>query len=83
MFAVDHRLAAGCLTTASTDCAHAVEVLLVGDAERDAHVIVPGLGDEADGVGVGLAGRLEPRIVGDRAAGPLGHAEGGEARRVL
>ena len=30
--------------------ADALEVFLVGDAERDAHVIVPRLGDEADAV---------------------------------
>ena len=45
---------------ASTDCADGVEVLLVGAAERDADVIVPGLGDEADGVGV----RVEERARG-------------------
>ena len=42
----------------------ALEVLLVGDAERHAHVIVPRLGDQADGVGLGLQRGLEARIVG-------------------
>ena len=58
--------------------ADAVEVLLLGRAERDADVIVPGLGDEADGVGAGVEERAQAGIVGEADAGPLGHAEGGE-----
>ena len=45
-------------------------------------VIVPGFGDEDDRVGVGGEQRGEAGIVGGRAAGPLGHAEGAEARAL-
>ena len=45
-------------------------------------VIVPGLGDIDDRVGVGGEKPREARIVGGRAAGPLGHAEGAEARAL-
>ena len=62
--------------------AHAVadrgEVFLVRRLQRDLDVIVPGLGDKTDGVGLGLEQRGEARIVGGRAAGPPRHAEGGE-----
>ena len=54
------------------------EVFLERDLERHPHVIVPGLGDEADGVGLGVEQRREARIVGGRAAGPPRHAEGRE-----
>ena len=54
------------------------EVFLERGLERDAHVIVPGLGDEADRLGLGVEQRGEPRIVRGRAAGPPRHAEGGE-----
>ena len=77
MLAVEQHLAALGLAAA-----HAVadrgEVLLER-LQRDAHVIVPGLGDEADGVGLGGEQRGEARIVRGRAAGPPGHAEGAEA----
>ena len=69
--------------------AHAVadrgEVFLLGGLERDAHVIVPGFGDEADGVGFGRQHRGKPRIVGGRTARPPRHAERGDfrARRPL
>ena len=46
--------------------ADAVEVLLLGGAERDADVIVPGLGDETDGVGAGVEERAQAGIVGER-----------------
>ncbi len=59
------------------------EVLLLGGLERDPHVIVPGLGDEADGVGLGVEQRRQPRIVRGRAAGPPRHAEGREGRVEL
>src|SRR5205814_985062 len=61
--------------------AHAVadrgEVLLGRGFERDAHVVVPRLGDEADGVGLGPQQRRETRIGGGRAAGAAGHVGGG------
>jgi hypothetical protein len=46
--------------------------------ERDAHVVIPGLGDEADGRGRGVEQRLQPGIIGERTADALHHAEGGE-----
>ena len=46
-------------------------------------MIVPGLGDEADGVGLGLEQRREAGIVRGRAAGPPRHAEGGEGGAEL
>ena len=39
---------------------------------------IPGLADEADGGRLGGEHRLEAWIVRERAAGPLGHAEGGQ-----
>ena len=48
--------------------------------ERDPHVIIPGFRHKADGVGFGLEQRREAGIVRGRAAGPAGHAEGGEGR---
>ena len=54
------------------------EVFLLRRLQRDAHVVVPGLGDEADGVGLGLEQRGQARIVRGRAARPARHAEGGE-----
>ena len=81
MLAVDHRLAPG-----GERRLHAVfdagEVFLQRAAERDVDVIVPGLGDEHDGVGVGGEQRGEAGIVGGRAAGALGHAEGAEPRAL-
>ena len=77
MLAVDHRLAVG-LHDRLDRLRDAFEVLLVADAERHAHVIVPRLGDQADGPRMRLQRRLEARIVGDRAPRALGHAEGGE-----
>ena len=50
VLAVDHRLALR-LDDRLHRLLERLEVLLVGDAERDAHVIVPRLGDEADRVG--------------------------------
>ncbi len=43
-------------------------------------MVIPGLGDEADGIGLGVEQRSEARIVGEADAGPLGHAEGSEGR---
>ncbi len=45
-------------------------------------VIVPGFRDIDDGVGVGGEQARDARIVGDRAAGALGHAEGAEFRAL-
>ena len=79
MLAVEQHLAAFGLGGA-----HAVadrgEVLLIGRLQRDAHVIVPGFGDEADGVGFGGKERGEARIVRRRAARPPRHAERGDLR---
>ena len=79
MLAVEQHLAA-----LGLGGAHAVadrgEVFLERGLERDADVIVPGLGDEADRVGLGVEQRGKPRIVRGRAAGPPRHAEGGEGR---
>ena len=78
MLAIDHRLAAS-----GDRRLHAVgdriEVLLQRAAERDMDMVVPGLGDIDDRVGVGGEKAREARIVGGRAAGALGHAEGAEA----
>jgi hypothetical protein len=83
---VDHALRTGRAHGGDT-FGDAREVLVVGDAEGDADVIVPGLGDEAGSLGptqfYGLQGALEARVVGDRASGPLGHAEGGENGAAL
>ena len=78
MLAVDHRLAAG--RDGGLDAVgDAFEVLLERAAERDMDVIVPGLGDEHDRVGIRGEQPRDARIVADRAAGALGHAEGAEA----
>src|ERR1700722_14421512 len=58
------------------------EVLLERRLERNAHLMVPRLGDEADGVRLGVEQRHEPRIVRGRAARPPRHAEGREGRRL-
>ena len=77
MLAVEQHLAALCRGRA-----HAVadrgEVLLVAGLERDAHVVVPGFGDEADRVGLGGEERGKARIVRRRTAGPARHAECGD-----
>ena len=57
----------------------AVEILVERDAERQPDLVVPALGDEADRIGLGVEQGGDAGIVGGRAAGPLGHAEGGEA----
>ncbi len=78
MLAIDHRLAAR-----ADGRLHAVgdglEVLVERAAERDMDVIVPRLGDIDDRVGVGGEETRKAGIIGGRAAGPLGHAEGAEA----
>jgi hypothetical protein len=67
--------------------AHAVadrrKVLLQRRLERDTHVIVPRLGDEADGVGLGVEQRAEAGIVRRRAAGATRHPERRERRVEL
>ena len=77
MFAVEQHFAALGLGRA-----HAVadrgEHFFFGGLQRDPHVIVPGFGDEADGVGLRVEQRDEAGIVGRRAARPPRHAEGGE-----
>ena len=79
MLAIDHCFAARADRRLDA-VGYAVEVLLERRAERDMDVIVPSLGDEDDRVGVGGEQPHEARIVGGRAAGSLGHAEGAEAR---
>ena len=56
------------------------EVFLVGRLERDADMVVPGLGDKADRIGLGVEQRGQARIVRGRAPGPPRHAERGECR---
>src|SRR5690606_12028766 len=80
VLAVDHRLAAG-LAYGPDGLGDRLEVLLVADAEGDAHVIVPRLRHEADGSGARLKYRLETRIVRYGPAGALGHVECGEPGR--
>ena len=55
-----------------------VDVLRPGDAKRHVDVEVPGLGDQADGIGLGAEQGGEPGIVFRAAAGAPRHAEGGE-----
>ena len=59
------------------------KVLLLGGLERHPHVIVPGLGNEADGVGLGVEQRHQPRIVRGRATGPPSHTERRKGRVEL
>ena len=79
VLAVDHRLAAG-VARGRDRGRDGFEVLLVGAAERDAHLVLRALGDVADRVGLRLQQRGDARIVGGRHAGALGHAEGDEGR---
>ena len=81
MLAVDHRLAArrdGRLDAVGDR----FEVLLERAAERHMDMIVPGLGDEDDRVGIGGEKSCEAGIVARRASGALGHAEGAEERAL-
>ena len=79
MLAVEQHLPAR-LASPPRPTGGCLEVLLLGGAERDADVVVPGLGDEADGVGLGVEQAAQAGIVGEADARPLGHAEGGEGR---
>ena len=54
MLAIDHRLLAGG-DRRLDGVADAVEVFLVGAAERDVDMVVPALGDKADGIGLRAA----------------------------
>ncbi len=81
MLAVEQRLAPA-RDHGGHGLADALQVLLERDAERNVDVEIPGLGDEADGAGLRREHRLEAGIVGDRPPRPLGHAEGGERRRL-
>src|SRR5690606_23229106 len=56
------------------------EILLVGAAERDAHMVVPALGDEADRIRARLQHRSKSGIVRRRHAGAFGHTESHEFR---
>src|SRR5262249_16126395 len=82
MLAVEQHLAAPALR-----CMYAVadrgEIFLWRGLERHPHVIVPRLGDEADGTGRGFEQRGEAGIVRGRAARPPRHAEGSEGGREL
>src|SRR5262245_38792856 len=53
-------------------------MLLNRRAESQLHMIVPSLGDQANGPSLGLQGGLQAGIVRCRATDTLGHAEGGE-----
>src|SRR6476660_9454557 len=77
MLAVDERLAPRG-DDGRNRLSDGLQILLEADAERHLDMEVPGLGDETDGRCLRREHRLEARIVRDRAAGPLGHAEGGE-----
>ena len=77
VLAVEHRLPTGGGRRGDR-LGDRIQVLLVGAAERQPHMEVPGLADEADRVGIGLEEVLQAGVVGDRAAGALHHAEGGE-----
>ena len=55
-----------------------IEVIFVGDAERDVDVIIPRFGDEDDRVRLRLHDGLEARVVRDGAPCPLRHAKGRE-----
>ena len=79
MLAVEQHFPALCLGRADA-VADRGEVFLVRRLQRDVDVVVPGLGDKADGVGLGIEQRGKAGIVGGRAAGPPRHAEGGERR---
>jgi len=56
------------------------EVFLVGRLQSDAHMVVPGLGDKTNRVGLGLKQRRQTGIVRRRAARSPRHAKGGEFR---
>jgi hypothetical protein len=55
-----------------------IKVFLERAAQRHMHLIVPGLGDEGDDIRIRIQKARDARIIGRRAPGPLGHAEGGE-----
>ena len=79
MFAVEYDFAAA-LHRDLDQIADRFDILFQRRAEGDAHVIVPGLGDESDDLGIGFEQRGDARIVGGGTAGALGHAESGEPR---
>ncbi len=79
MLAVDHRLAAR-LDRGLHACLDALEIFLERAAERDMDMIVPGLGDEHDGVGVRGEQACDAGVVLGRSAGAFGHTEGRKAR---
>jgi hypothetical protein len=77
MLAVEQRLLA--LGARGGDrLADGIEIVVVRRPERDTHMVIPRFGNEADGGGRGVEQRLQPGIIGERAADALHHAEGGE-----
>src|SRR5947209_5321593 len=76
-----------CRAPARFGRAHAVanrgEIFFQRRLQGDAHVIVPGLGDEADRIGLGLEQRSKPRVVRGGTAWPARHPERGEGRAKL
>ena len=57
-----------------------IDIFVARDFQRDIDMEIPGLADETNRVGLCVQHGGKSRIVGGAAAGPLGHAEGGEPR---
>ena len=83
LVAVEEMLAIDdCLAALKERCldrlADVVQIFLERAAERDTDMVVPGLGDEGDDIGVRGEKARHARIIGGGAACPFGHAEGCE-----
>ena len=81
MLGVEHRLGATRDRQRDALLDHG-EILAALDAERDIDLEVPALADHADGRRARPHQRGQPRIIAHAAAGPAGHAEGGELGRL-
>ena len=77
MLAIEDRLAP-VLAHQLDGIGDAIEVFIERAAQRHMHLIVPGLGDEGDDIRIRIQKTRDARIIGRRAPGALGHAEGGE-----
>ena len=77
VFAIDHHFAPG-RDRRGDRLPDGLEIVLVGGAERHPHMEVPRLGDEADRRRPGPKHVLQSRVVGDRPADALHHAERSE-----
>ena len=77
MLAVEQHFAALGLGGANA-VADRGEVFFRRRLQRNAHMVVPGLGDKADGIGLGFEQCHEAGIVRDRAAGTARHAKRSE-----